>query len=116
MIQFRAEQMPHFEAGVEDAFVQEQVRRLRADFEDELARNGVSAELLPAVVRRGMEAARKHDFVRRPLMVFYLDCTAILGPDFDSRVPWAKEILRRQDLITESKADLLDQHLAFQPA
>ena len=117
MIQFREEQMPQFEAGVEEAFVQEQARRLRTDFPEELAANGVKGVELHDFVRAGMESARKHKFERRPLMMFYLDCTAILGPNFDTNPahPWAGEILRRNDLIVESKADLLDQNLVFQP-
>jgi len=117
MIQFREEQLPQLEAGVEDAFVWEQVRRLKKDFPDDLARNGVKDGDLESVVRNGIESARKHEFERRPLMTFYLDCTAILGPNFDAnpKHPWAGEILRRKDLIVESKADLLDQNLVFQP-
>jgi hypothetical protein len=114
MIQFRPEQMPHFTAGVEDAFVWEQVHRLKRDFPRDLAKHGIdSTEVLEAVVRRGTADAEKHGFDNRGLVVFYLDCTAILGPAFDSKVPWAADVLRRMDLIPESKADLLDQHLLF---
>jgi hypothetical protein len=68
-----------------------------------------------AFVRSGMSKAEKQEFGGRTLTTFYLECMAILGPNFetDSKYPWAGEILRRTDLIPESKADLLDQNLTF---
>ncbi|MFO0802941.1 MAG: hypothetical protein U0791_07435 [Gemmataceae bacterium] len=116
MIRFREEQMPQFEMGVEDAFVWEQVRRLRKDFPDDLARNGMKDAELEGVIRAEMKKADEYGFDSRDLVTFYLDCVAILGPRFDANPqhPWAGAILRRADLIPESKADLLDQHLIFE--
>lgn len=117
MIQFRPEQMARFETGAEDAFVWDMVRHLRTNFAADLAKRGIGtsdAELEP-LVRASMKNARQYEFDRRPLLIFYIECAAQLGPRFDTdpAIPWAGEILRRTDLIPDSKADLLDQHLLF---
>ncbi len=118
MIQFRPEQMPQFEAGVEDAFVWEQVRRLRTDFSDELSGHRVLGKDLESFVRRGMARAATFEFDGRTLTAFFLDCMAILGPTFDTdpRHAFAGDALRRTDLTPESRAEMLDQYLAFKPA
>jgi len=116
-MKIRKEQMQAFSDALEEAFVQRMVRHLRRGFSAQLAAQGLyEADLCP-LVRRGISRAKAYGVVCEGALEQYLEYMVLLGLDFDrdKRIPWASELLHRQDTDGGRKMAQIAAHLTFSP-
>ncbi|MBN2563412.1 MAG: hypothetical protein JXQ75_21030 [Phycisphaerae bacterium] len=114
-MKIRKEQMQAFSESREEAFVARMVAHLRDDLHRQLEAQHLEEAEIEPLVRRGKANAEAYGMVYEDGIQLYLECMAILGPDFDrdSEYPWARKILRRRDLDSNQKAEQIEQHLIF---
>jgi hypothetical protein len=114
MFVIRKDQMDAMAKAREADFADRMVRHLRGHFADHLARLGIR-EGLPALVLRGISAAKGYGVTGEADVRRYLELSAILGPGFDGdrRFGWAGETLRKEGLDGTAKMDVLTEHLIF---
>ena len=116
MIVMRNQQMQVFSTALLDDFVKRMVQHLRSDFPQYLRKNRIVEADLDAFVRRGIKAAESFGVLYEGDVQRYVECMAMLGPDFpsDPRFPWAGETLRVTDFDGEAKMNLISEHVTFE--
>jgi hypothetical protein len=116
MLRIRQEQMEALSETLRARFVRCQVARLRTAFAPELARLGLhDGAALAQTVERTIDMAATYGVHNEQDVELFLDCTMMLGPEFDRdpRLPWASSILQRYDLTGTEKMSLMHDHLLF---
>jgi hypothetical protein len=115
MFRVRSEQMAAFSKTLEDSFVHRVLSRLRDGFPQHLEAQGIREPDLEALVRRGMAESRKYKVNNAGDVERYIECMVVLGPSFDvdEKIPWAGQILRRDDVDGEAKMDQIDEYRIF---
>lgn len=90
-------------------FTDRMVRHLWADLRSYCQRQGLGEEDLDPFVSRGIAGAVEYGLMSEGGIQQYLDCMAILGPDFDrdKEHAWAGEILRNPDMPASEKIQSL---------
>lgn len=114
-MEIRDAQLETLAANQMRRFVDGMVIHLRDDFRSERQRHGVSDTCLPDLVRSGIEDAARYGVTYEDDVQLYLECLAMLGPEFDRdpTIPWAGEILRADYLDGETKMSEIHEHLLF---
>lgn len=105
MLKVQEQQMAHLAALVQADFVAATCSYLRERYPDPCA--PMSDDVLAALVRRGMEAARGYGIDAARDVRRYIDLMFQLGPDFDREVAWARSILNRPDFSGQIRIDVL---------
>ena len=95
--------------------VAEMVHHLRDDFTKQRAIHGIEERDLEPLIVRGIDDAKRYGVVHKADVEFYLECLAMLGPGFDrdKEIPWAGEILGRNDLDGSAKMEEIRQHIIY---
>lgn len=88
MFVVRTAQIAALRRGVRQRFVAEVAAHVRQHFPDAVP----SADVEP-LVEHGFERATAHGFESRSDVYKYVDLAVVLGRDFDTDVPWARDIL-----------------------
>lgn len=89
------------------------VVHLQQEYPEETNRRG--EEGLRALVREGIEAARKYNVVLERDVAGYIALMLVVSPNFDEspETPWAKAILTDRDLMPREKFDRIYEHIRF---
>jgi hypothetical protein len=113
MLTIRQEQLVIFAREVRKPFVHRQLPRLRATFPQETA--GLDDQSLLLSIDKHVERAARYDVVNEHDLELFLDCTFMVGPDFDtnSNSAWAGEILNRPGLTGTEKMSLIHDRMLF---
>jgi len=98
-----------------DSFVARMVRHLEDAFSEEIASHGIDKTELEPLVRRGVRDAETYGVVCEDDLELYIQCMALLGPQFDREpdLAWAGRILLQTDLTGSEKMDRINDHLLF---
>ena len=113
MLTMRQDQVDAFSREIRKPFVRRQLPRLRATFPQETARLDDQSLLLS--IDKDVERAARYDVVNEHDLELFLDCTFMVGPDFDtsSDSAWAGEILNRPGLTGTEKMSLIHDRMLF---
>ncbi|WNG57418.1 hypothetical protein F0U59_23605 [Archangium gephyra] len=108
MFRIAKEQLKALADTVEQSFINRTVLHLREDFPSEIEAHGLQGPALEAMVQRGVAEATAFSITQEDDVRLYIECMLILSPLFssDPRLPWAAEILRREELSGTAKMDL----------
>jgi hypothetical protein len=117
VFQIRVSQLEAARQNQMDMFVQGVVDHVRQDLADRMEANNIAEEAYEEFVRSGIARAGKYEVTIRTDVTFFIECMAIYGPQFDQdpAMPWAREILTRDDLHPVSKMQLIEEHMLFGP-
>ncbi|WP_157758954.1 hypothetical protein [Cystobacter fuscus] len=115
MFRIAKEQLQALATTVEQSFINRTVHQLREDFPSEIEAHGLQGPALEALVHRGVADATAFGITQGDDVRLYIECMLVLSPRFsnDPQLPWATEILRREDLSGTAKMDLIHDHLVF---
>ncbi len=113
MLTIRQEQLVVLARETRKPFVRRQLPRLRTAFPQETARLDDQSLLLR--IDKDVERAAPYDVVNEHDLELFLDCTFMVGPDFDtsSDSAWAGEILNRPGLTGTEKMSLIHDRMLF---
>ena len=113
MLRIREKQVEAFAREVRKPFVRRQLPRLRTAFPQEADR--LDDQSLSLKIDKDVERAAGYDVVNGHDLELFLDCTFMVGPDFDtsSDSPWASEILNRPGLTGTEKMSLIHDRILF---
>jgi hypothetical protein len=115
MLVIRKEQMAVLSKSMEDRFVQKMVDHLCTDFAPQITALGLSEERLRLAICQHIATARQHDVRMQGDLTTYVECIALLGPQFDTngRHEFVRQILHRDALDGSEKMDLVREYLVF---
>ena len=115
MFRIAKEQLQALSAAVEQSFISRTVHHLRDGFPSELEAHGLRGPALEALVEWGVAEAAAFGITQEDDVRLYLECMLLFSPRFssDPRLPWATEILRREDLSGTDKMDIIHDYLVF---
>lgn len=115
MLQITPKHMEGFERQRMESFALRMVERLRYVFGEEMLRHEVADPQLLPLVQRSMNAARSYGVEGELDLELFIDCLALLSPDFHcgDAHPWAVSTLQRTDIGGTAKMDLIHNHLVF---
>ena len=115
MLKIRKEQMDVMSNYMLRHFEKRMFKHLRQDFPKELQEHNIKEQDLEPLVKRGITEAEKYGLVNEGDVQLYLECTAILGPEFDrdKKLPWAGKILSRNDIDGPEKMAQISEYLIF---
>jgi hypothetical protein len=68
------------------------------------------------LIRKAIEDASNYKVVNENDVKLYIECIALLGPNFDrtNKLPQINDILNRKDLTGEEKMDHISEFLTFE--
>ncbi|HEV2763855.1 MAG TPA: hypothetical protein VGV38_12815 [Pyrinomonadaceae bacterium] len=107
----RPQQLGAFRTAAQADYVRRMVEHLRTNFPEECRARGYDPESLHAHVSRAVVEAERYGVREEADLQLYLECLALLGPDFDREVDWAADALNRPDLDGTAKMDAIHDHL-----
>lgn len=109
----RSTQMKALEAALEDSFVGRMVLHLRQDFQEDLRSQRLAGVDLEPTVRAALNRADALGLTREDYLRMFVECIAILGPQFDSDNAVVRDILNAPDLSVDEKMGELNNYLLF---
>jgi hypothetical protein len=109
----RVDQFAAFSRALRENFLRAMTGHLRTDFAADLTARGIADEQLEALVRRSADQAGEYGFTSEQHLRLYLECIAILGPDFDTKNSAIREILTREDASADEKISEINEFLIF---
>jgi hypothetical protein len=112
----RKAQLDAFLKSQEDSFIRRMAEHLKKKFEKEISKHGIQTNDLNIIARKGLNSANKYNIIYEDDVTLYIECIAILGPDFDinMKYPEVSEILNKKDLDGTEKMDLISEFLTFE--
>jgi hypothetical protein len=105
--------MTSFESALQESFVHRMVLHLLEDFPEDLRRQKLASEDLESLVQDALLRAEALGITREDYLRLFVECLAILGPQFDSDNPVTVKILTGQDLSVDEKMEELNSYLLF---
>jgi hypothetical protein len=113
MLTIRQEQVEILARERRKPFVCRQLPRLRTAFPQETARLDDQSLLLS--IDKDVGRAARYDVVNEHDLELFIDCTFMVGPDFDisSDSAWASEILNQPGLTGSEKMSLIHDRMLF---
>jgi hypothetical protein len=103
----REAQMEVFSREIEALFVERMVARLG----EAMGRWAPPPPDPGEAIRRGIARARRHGLSVEGDVERFLGLMATLGPSFDQRLPWARTILRREDIDGPRKLNRMERRV-----
>lgn len=115
MLKIRNSQFEIFRKKKEEEFVQRMTYELKRDFSTELKDHGIKDDKVEALVRGGIDQARKYNVTGKSDLEFYLQCLLLLNPNFADGIdyPQIKKILENNDLTGDEKMVGINDYMIF---
>lgn|GEM_PF-1460719 len=116
MLVIRKTQIEALLKSQEDSFIDRMKVHLRSEFPKEISGFGIKDKDLEMIIRKGLTDAYQYRIIYENDLILYIECIAVLGPDFDKKAkyPAVIEILNRDDLDGSAKMDKLSDYLTFE--
>jgi hypothetical protein len=116
MIVIKRNQIEALSGYKRDTFIKRVLAHMRSDFRKELSEQGIRDEVLARLVSDAVDRAETYNVVNESDVTLFVECIAILGPDFDrnGKYPEVGEILSQDDLDGEEKMDAISDFLTFE--
>lgn len=116
MLVIRKAQIEALLKSQEDSFIARMTDHLLRDFPKEISRFGIKENDLNLIIRKGLNSAYQYDITFENDMILYIECIAILGPDFDKNIKHyiVTEILTSRELNGSEKMDKISEYITFE--
>ena len=113
MLQIRPEQVDTLSRNMLEVFIEDMAKHLSRRFPESV--EAMEKEQLIAVIRRGIDAAKRHDILKKYDVKRFLEYRIEFGDEFgdNDQTKWAGEILSNDDLSATRKMDKIDSHATF---
>lgn len=116
MLLIRKAQIEALLKSQEDSFISHMKDHLLRNFQKEISKLGIKENALNHIIRNELNNAYKYDIIFENDMILYIECFAILGPDFDRNMKHqiVTEILNSKELDSSEKMDKIGEYITFE--
>lgn len=111
MLTIRNEQMLAFSAALQRQFELGTLAHLRKRFPE--PREDRTDEQLLTMIGQGISKAARYGIVSQLDVTRFIEYMVLYGPEFDSQVAWAREILHSPGIPAREKMDRIDDYDTF---
>lgn len=111
MLTIRDEQMKALGQAMQDQFELRTLEHLHRRFPKQTENR--TGEQLLTMIGRGISKASGYGIVSQIDVTRYIEYMVLYGPDFDSQLTWASEILQGPEVPTKQKMDRIDDYDTF---